>query len=394
MKGTILFAALTALMPAALLADDAPQCATSPIVLFDHGDLGSEYWRIPALATTNRGIVVAVADKRNNSNGDLPNIIDLAIRRSSDLGDTWTDPVVILPADEGGGYGDAALGVHRPTGDLVIVCAHGPGLWDATDEHHQRLAVIRSSDDGLTWSAPVDITSQIYDPEPGVAPVTARAGFASSGAMLCDNNGRLEFVLVANSTHQEWGPLYCYLCYSDDGGHTWQVMPPIVDENGDESKVAQLADGSLYMSIRNRTKGAGRKISHSLDNGATWSRPLAEWQLIDPACNGDLIVISPEYLSKIGVTDIIGEEAASNGLMLHSLASDPENRRNVSIFYSLDKGYRWHELTNVTPENSAYSALALLPDGQLGCFYEEDHPQGGFKLKFRKYSLPCLLSAH
>lgn len=390
MRLTILIAGMIAMCAAPSLADDA-QCASAPLVLFDHGDLGSEFWRIPALATAADGTVIAVADKRGDSNADLPNIIDLAVRRSPDAGATWSEPVVILPADEGGGYGDAALALHEPSGDLVIVCAHGVGLWDATPECHQRLAVIRSSDNGATWSAPVDITSQIYDPVSGTAPVTAVAGFATSGAMLCDAQGRLQFVLVANCTPEKWGPLYCYLVYSDDGGYNWQVAPQIIDDYGDESKVVELADGSLYMSIRNRTKGAGRKVSRSTDRGTTWTRPIAEYQLVDPACNGDLIALTAEQLRQIGVTDVIGECAAKQGMMLHSIAADPADRKNVTLYYSLDKGAHWRELTNVTTAGSSYSALALMPDGELGCFYEENHPKGGFDLRFRKFNLPCLL---
>lgn len=356
------------------------------MVLFDHGDLGSKFWRIPALAVAPDGTLVAVADKRNDSNGDLPNRIDLGLRRSTDGGLTWSEPEVIVYADSVGGYGDPALGVHRPTGDMVIVAAHGNGLWVSTPENHQHLVVLRSKDNGATWSEPVDITAQLYDPWPGVSPLTALEGFASSGTLLCDANGRLMFVLVAHCNDQKWGPLGCYVAYSDDGGYTWSLTDE-VDDFGDESKVAQLADGSYLMSIRNRHKN-GRKLSRSSD-GIHWTVPMATHQLIDPACNGDLIALSEEQLRDFGLVDKLGDDI-KNGLLLHSMANDPSARRNVTVLSSRDFGMSWKPVYVVQPDRSSYSALAVMPDGTLGIFSEEDNPEGGFTLWFTKVNLSDL----
>lgn len=53
-------------------------CAGAPeepvsTLLFALGDGGSKYYRIPALVTADDGSLVAVADRRLESMGDLPN---------------------------------------------------------------------------------------------------------------------------------------------------------------------------------------------------------------------------------------------------------------------------------------------------------------------------------
>lgn len=356
-------------------------------LLFTNGDMGSQYWRIPALATTNSGVVIAAADKRNDSNMDLPNLIDVVIRRSTDSGQTWGPMQMVLKSDSIiGGFGDAALGVHRPSGELVLVAAHGRGLWDSTPENRQLVVVTHSKDDGLTWSEPIDITDQLFNPNDGVAPVKAYAGFASSGTLLCDDNGRLWFILVARENERNWGPLSCFVCYSDDGGYNWNINPVSIDEKGDEAKIAQLSDGSYLASIRNSSRGE-RRFTRSTD-GVTWTPVELQKDLIDPACNGDLISLTPAEIERVGIQDMVDE----NGLLLHSIANDPQLRRNVSIFSSKDKGESWEKEFVVTPLGSAYSALTILPDGTLGCLSEEDSTEGGYSLWFTKIDLKECLS--
>lgn len=357
-------------------------------ILFGRGDMESTFWRIPAIVSAPDGTVLAVADRRKDSNGDLPNKIDLAIRRSTDNGKTWSAPEFVVKADENGGYGDAAMGVHYPSGDIIIVATHGSGLWDATPDYYQHIMVMRSKDNGKTWSEPVDVTKSFFDPEEGVAPLHAIAGFATSGELLCDDNGRLMFVLVAKTDDAKYGPLACYVCYSDDGGYTWDIVERTVDDSGDEAKLTQLADGSHYLSVRNRAR-SGRRIARSTDGGMTWTEPRANEQLVDPACNGGLISISPETLQELGIAPLLGC-SAKNGLVLHSIADNPKERKNVSVYMSKDLGVNWEKIYTVTPDGSAYSAMAMLPDGTLGIFSEEDdpaHPEGGYLLWFTKVDL-------
>ena len=99
-------------------------CAGAPeepvsTLLFAPGDGGSKYYRIPALVTADDGSLVAVADRRLESMGDLPNKIDLVARRSTDGGRTWSSVIPIAEHRGDCGYGDAALVNDARSGELL-----------------------------------------------------------------------------------------------------------------------------------------------------------------------------------------------------------------------------------------------------------------------------------
>ncbi|MBT7742389.1 MAG: exo-alpha-sialidase, partial [Opitutae bacterium] len=62
-------------------------------VIFPQGDGGSKYFRIPAIITAKNGDLLAVIDARRNTTRDLQHTrnIDIAFKRSSDNGDTWSE---------------------------------------------------------------------------------------------------------------------------------------------------------------------------------------------------------------------------------------------------------------------------------------------------------------
>lgn len=335
-------------------------------LVFAGGDGVSRFYRIPALASTPNGTIVAVADRRLDSNKDLPGRIDVVCRTSKDGGTTWGETVTVASNDSAGGYGDPALGV-APNGNLVCVMTHGNGLWESEQGSHAYINVSRSADDGMTWSAPVDITASLYSQTPGEAPVTAVSAFATSGRILTDRNGNMWFVLVARTNLAKWSKLSCFACKSTDGGYTWTIIPVAVDTDADESKIVEIADGSLLMSIRNRRKG-WRKFALSNDGGINWTAPIISSTLPDPACNGDIVNLDGRAL-------------------LHSLCDSHTDRTAVSLFKSDDSGNSWRKLTEICPVHSAYSALTPLPDRRVGVLVEEASSLGGFRLWFTRINL-------
>lgn len=375
---------IKSLLSIALLASVATlqaQTTAQPIheeaLLFDNFEAGSKYYRIPALGVATDGTLVAVADKRFDSSMDLPNSIDVVVKLSPDNGKTWSDAITIAGEGTDVGHGDPAIVLDRNTGDLICIMTAGQGLGKSTREDHAYIRVSRSSDNGKTWTEPVDITNQLYGaPEAPLQHVIT--GFASSGAALQLRDGRLMFVLVARPEANVWR-LENWAVFSDDGGHTWQVADCAADLYGDEAKVVELDNGDVLMSIRNRDKGP-RKMAVSHDRGKTWGELRTQPDLIEPACNGD--IISYDY----------------NGhqILLQTLPNDPKARRNVTIFASLDGGKTWPVKRSLVPEGSAYSSIAVLPDGTLGVFTEEDStiPDGVYVLKYHRVNLPWLFEGH
>lgn len=328
-------------------------------IVFAPGDYDSKFYRIPAIVTAANGDLVAVADKRINSNADLPGDIDVVCRRSTDGGRTWSDYITVAAHDEGGGYGDPALVVDRNTGDILCISTHGNGLWQDAPGHS---TVSRSRDNGLTWEDPVDIASMICVGED--APLkNVQGAFASSGGALQLSSGRIMYVLVVRE--KDVDNFSCYAVYSDDGGVNWQVSKNPGTYNGDESKVVELADGSVLMSIRSR-RGGNRAFSLSTDGGETWGEPWEAEDLKDPRCNGDILHYT----------------AGGRDLLMQSLPGSPNSREDVTIYVSEDNAKTWPVNFKVTDLSSAYSAMTVLPDGSIGILTEEEDPNNENKYQY------------
>src|SRR6185312_6533251 len=70
--------------------------------VFREGDNGVHTFRIPALIETQKGVLIAVADARHDSDRDLPGDISLVMRRSFDAGKNWEAAKTIQKVKEGG----------------------------------------------------------------------------------------------------------------------------------------------------------------------------------------------------------------------------------------------------------------------------------------------------
>lgn len=339
---------------------------TSPVrqLVFDKNSYGSKYYRIPALVTAKDGSILAVADKRIETQADLPGKIDVVARRSTDGGRTWSEPVTVAANDSIGGYGDPAVVVDQRTGDILVISAHGNGLWMKSPAH---ISVSRSKDNGLTWLPAVDINPQIIKsiPDGGDA---YEAWFASSGRAVQLKSGRIMFALVTRKPGVDGFPVYAV--YSDNGGKTWQVSKNAASLNGDEAKIVELEPNKLIMSLRSRY-GGPREFSYSNDGGATWSEPELKADLPDPRCNGDIIRYNQ------GGYDVL----------LQSMPGSPTSRDNVTVWVSSDGGKTWPHRHRIVRAPSAYSSMTILPDGKIGFLIEEEvaeqesiHP--GYRLWF------------
>lgn len=320
-------------------------------LVYRPGDFDSKFYRIPAIVTAKDGSLVTVADKRIEHNGDLPAKIDVVSRRSTDGGKTWSPYVTVAAHDEVGGCGDAALVVDQKSGDILAIFSHGNGLWQKEPAH---ISVSRSTDNGLTWGPMLDINPQILTTDPnGKQPIKCTSAFATSGRATQLEDGRILFPLVVR---EEGNPKFkVYAIYTDDAGRTWKVSKNPATTDGDESKIVELPDGTLIMSIRNRF-GSLRKFSYSKDRGETWSDPVPVEGLPDPRCNGDII----RYTTADG-----------KNVLLQSLPGDPKGRNNVAIYASYDNGQTWPVKKTVVTTPSAYSSMTILPDGSIGILTEE-----------------------
>ena len=344
---------------------------SSPILiehraLFSGGDYGSGYFRIPAITTASDGALVVISDARYNSSGDLPNDIDLMVRRSEDQGATWSEASIL--ADFGTyGAGDACLVTDKISGDLISLFPSHNGFFQSTPSNRIRMQMARSADNGVTWSTPVDISDMIYGPG-------WYANFVTSGAMHQMASGRIvAAAVVRTGPSTALSGLKNYMIYSDDAGYTWDYMPNPASSSANEAKLVELVNGDLMMNIRAFNN---RKIAISHDGGQSWDAPYMQEDLIDPFVNGELI----RYTS-------INEGFDQNRLLFSIAASTI--RENMTVYLSYDEGDTWSVSKVIYPGPAAYSALTVLDDGTIGLFYENGEYET-YQMYFARFSLEWL----
>jgi hypothetical protein len=345
------------------------------------GDANSTHYRIPAVITANDGSVILFTDKRKFNNTDLPEDIDVVTHRSTDNGKTWSAATTIAQGTGvGAGFGDVAT-VKTKTGKIIALFAGGAGFGASTSSNPIKVYKSESTDNGISWSAPTDITSQLY--AQGCTDPTRAAWsglFIASGQMLYTSTGRIMAVGLVRGDGS--GTNNNYIVYSDDDGTTWTMSNSKVISSGDEAKIMELADGTFM--VTSRKGGAAGRLKATSADGLTWTNTSSNIsELVEPACNGDFI-----RYSKAG-------ESTTGNILLHSIPNHASSRRNVSVFYSTNEGNSWTLGKSIVPVMannglSGYSALTVLADGTIGAYVEVENYSGVYELVYMNFSLNWL----
>ena len=315
-------------------------------------------YRIPAIVTAPNGDVIAAIDERVPDCGDLRTNkdVNIIVRRSSDNGKTWSNIETVVDFPYGKSASDPSMIVDTVTKDIFL-------FYNYMDLNNEKdiyyLHVVKSADNGKTWGKPVDITSQITKPE-----WHKDFKFITSGRGIQTRSGKLLHTMAnLNSGLHLFG--------SDDHGKTWYFIDTPI-QPADESKVIELADGTLMINARVNGKGL-RYVHTSNDKGKTWTTK-EEPELIDPSCNASII----RYTSV--------EDGYDKNRLLFSNAKSKKGRVNMTVRVSYDEGKTWTEGKTIYEGPSAYSDLTVLENGDIGLFFEQDeytkNPFVSFSLKW------------
>ncbi len=319
-----------------------PTISADQIQLF-HASMksGVACYRIPALVTAPNGHLIAAIDERMGTCGDLKynRDINIVIRRSSDDGKTWSPIETVVDYPLGQSASDPSMIVDRVSGDVIMLFNY-MDLDNEKDVYYFK--VLRSSDNGKTWTEPKDITTAISKPE-----WKNDFKFITSGRGIQTRSGKLLHTLV----NLQRG---VYLIESNDHGNTWNLIDTPVNP-ADESKVVELPDGKWV--INSRVNNVGYRVVHtSSDNGKHWMT-RTDSTLIDPGCNAELIR---------------HDMANNKTMLLFSNAASSSSRQNLLLRYSDDGGIHWSNGVKVYPGDAAYSTLTILQSGEVGILYERN----------------------
>jgi len=262
LAGLVVLALLLVGLPSTAQGAPSGTCRSTPF----RTNIGKRVvYRIPAMVVTNRGTVLAFAERRRSTSpaadtGDN----EVVVARSTDRGCHWSAPRVI--ADQGRAtVGNPVPVVDSTTGTvLLFTVARAAGSTTARGLHLQR-----STDDGRTFTrysrARLDLTKVrgfhggLTGPGHGIQ---LRSGKSP-------HRGRL-VVPMGYKIGTRYG---AYGLISDDHGRTWKVGYDTRTDGRIEGTVAELPSGRLWISYRNRNVkaavGTGRVGAFSTDGGSS-----------------------------------------------------------------------------------------------------------------------------
>ena len=319
--------------------------------IFVGGQQGYDIYRIPALIVIPAGSklangdslqhdrLLAFAEARRDGNLDT-GVIDLVMRYSDDGGKKWSEQQLVCRHEVDGKQGKCgnATPVYDAQAGNVVLAYNLSGLPGDGPHRRSHSAHIKLSlDGGLSWGEPMEVARDnfVFGPGHGIQKQVDPA------------KGRLVIPGYVD-THAQ-------VLYSDDHGKSWLRGAPL--DTGNETEVAELADGRLYLTTRHRApigrppSPNGRLYSYSEDGGNNWSATSLDTALTTPICQASVL-------------------SHDSGQLLFSNPSHPRSRVRLKIKASADAGKSWQRTLLVYAGPAGYSQLASDSEGNVYALFE------------------------
>jgi len=357
-----------------MAARPMPPLASEPRVteVFSSGEAGYHTFRIPAVIATQNGTLLAFAEGRRAGASDAGDI-DLVVKRSRDEGLSWS-PLQGVGDNGPNTFGNPCPVIDRKTGTVWLLTTHNRGTDREKDiiagvsESSRTVWAMKSSDDGVTWSTLVEITSSVKKPD--------WTWYATGpGVGIQTRDGRL--VIPANHAEAGTGIHRSHIFYSDDGGKQWRLGASAT-EGTNESQIVERADGQLLLNMRNHPPLSEnfRMVATSGDHGRTLSKATPDRALVEPPAQASLLRLTT------------AKTADRNRLLFANPASGRRERLTVRLSY--DEGSTWPVARVIHDGPAAYSSLVVLRDLSIGLLFERGDRSPYERITFARLTLDWL----
>lgn len=271
------------------------------------------------------------------------------------------------------GFGHVSLPKWAPDGKMPAHCARAG-----------RICMVRSGDDGRTWSKPtIVVDTPLDDRDSSIVELP-------DGELLCN--------YFSHRADEKRGYQFVHsaMVRSRDGGKTWSEPQVLFDKWICSSPIRILSNGRLALALywhpgESRVRGqmhAG--FTTSADNGRTWSEPIAIGKDSDipldaepDVCEvtpGNLLMVmrptmayswshdggktwtEPRRIGFAGHAPYLHKTRGGILLLGHRLPG-------TSLHYSLDDGKTWRGPVMIDACIGSYPSLCDMPDGSVYCVY-------------------------
>lgn len=367
-------------------------------------------YHIPGIVVTAKGSVLAWCEARKRPAGVSDwDDIRILLRRSTDDGKTWSAPQSIANVE--GPKTKNPLALRMKNVDPQDVTYNNPVLIADKDGtvhmlfclEYMRVFYQRSTDDGVSWSKPTEITAAFDAFKKGYDWKVLATGPDHSIQL---KNGRLVVPVwlstgAGGNAHR---PSVTATIYSDDQGRTWKagdIAVPCTEEwiNPNETVAIELNDGRVMLNVRSESKAHRRLVTISPDGATGWSTPQFDEALLEPICMAGITRYSHDGKSFILFSNPHNLEKSKGKVE----PGKNRDRKNVSVKVSRDEGQTWPVSKTLEPGPSMYSDIGVTPKGTILCFYgtsakplaSGEAPQhfSGSRLTLARFNLEWLESA-